>query len=310
MRGLVAPTGAAEDVNRPWARASRVPVLGGAVWFKACAPVQAFEPRLTAGPVLSLVGRGCFPRCWVTTRHGAAPADRRGCRVAELGNPPEAWLRALPLYGELQRGEAVHADDHVAHDVPDLRLPSLPERYEDLVRHPLPVTPEEQQALASRTNLFGRWCEELASYGVPDTVQHGDLHMNNLFLDGGQVRLLDWGDSSVGQPFSSLLETFRFLEQVRWAGGGRPVVWPAAGCLPGGMGARATCGVPFGDGGRIGRACVAWLRERTLCGPERSAFDESFAVVLRRALAFLTPTTGPSRPGRASPSHGHRGMTS
>lgn len=302
VRGLVAPTGAAEDVHiRPWARASRVPVLGGAVWFKACAPVQAFEPRLTA----LLFAR--WPRLLPQVlghdeARGWLLLTDAGVRVAELGNPPEAWLRALPLYGELQRGEAVHADDHVAHDVPDLRLPSLPERYEDLVRHPLPVTPEEQQALASRTNLFGRWCEELASYGVPDTVQHGDLHMNNLFLDGGQVRLLDWGDSSVGQPFSSLLETFRFLEQVNglaaddpWFGRLRDAyleVWEP--------GQRAAFPLAMAVGSVA--HCVAWLRQREhLRGPERSAFDESFAVVLRRALAFLTPTTGTSCQGGRRP---------
>jgi hypothetical protein len=26
----------------------RVPLVGSVAWFKACAPVQAFEPRLTA----------------------------------------------------------------------------------------------------------------------------------------------------------------------------------------------------------------------------------------------------------------------
>ena len=31
---------------------------------------------------------------------------------------PRAWLVALPLYAELQRGEAAHARDHLAHGVP------------------------------------------------------------------------------------------------------------------------------------------------------------------------------------------------
>jgi len=35
--------------ERPWATVLRVPLAGGVAWFKACAPVQAFEPRLTAG---------------------------------------------------------------------------------------------------------------------------------------------------------------------------------------------------------------------------------------------------------------------
>lgn len=48
IREHVEPVGAIETAHvRPWATALAVPVVGGVVWFKACAPVQAFEPRLT-----------------------------------------------------------------------------------------------------------------------------------------------------------------------------------------------------------------------------------------------------------------------
>ena len=49
IRKYVEPTGIIETThNRPWATVMRVPVAGDVVWFKACAEVQAFEPRLTA----------------------------------------------------------------------------------------------------------------------------------------------------------------------------------------------------------------------------------------------------------------------
>jgi hypothetical protein len=50
IRSLVGPVGAIEtEHERPWATVLRVPLASGGVsWFKACAPVQAFEPRLTA----------------------------------------------------------------------------------------------------------------------------------------------------------------------------------------------------------------------------------------------------------------------
>src|SRR6202158_2133287 len=49
IRQHVEPTGAIETTHeRPWATVMRVPVAGGVIWFKACAPVEAFEPRLTA----------------------------------------------------------------------------------------------------------------------------------------------------------------------------------------------------------------------------------------------------------------------
>jgi hypothetical protein len=49
IRGHVEPAGTIETVReRPWATVLRVPLAGGVAWFKACAPVRAFEPRLTA----------------------------------------------------------------------------------------------------------------------------------------------------------------------------------------------------------------------------------------------------------------------
>ena len=202
VRGFVTPTGPADDVHvRPWAQAARVPVAGGVVWFKACGPVQAFEPRLTA----TLHGRhpDLLPEVLAHDHdRGWLLLGDAGRRVADLGNPPEVWLRALPAYAELQRVEAAHADDHVAHGVPDLRAPALPQLYDELIHRTLPVTVDEQQALAARAEDLHRWCHELADTGVPDTVQHGDLHMYNLFLDGDRVRVIDWRDSSVGQPFA------------------------------------------------------------------------------------------------------------
>src|SRR6266851_10157085 len=48
IREQVEPVGAIETVHvRPWATVMRVPVAAGVTWFKACAQVQAFEPRLT-----------------------------------------------------------------------------------------------------------------------------------------------------------------------------------------------------------------------------------------------------------------------
>jgi len=86
---------------RPWATVARVPVAGGDLWFKACAPVQAFEPHLTAGlsarwpdrvaEVLAEDG----DRSWLLMRDAGTPLVR-------LANDPALWLRALPRYAELQ----------------------------------------------------------------------------------------------------------------------------------------------------------------------------------------------------------------
>lgn len=53
-------------------------------------------------------------------------------------------------------------------------------------------------------------CDELAACGIPETLEHGDFHDNNIMLKNGAVIINDWGDASISHPFfslSSLLES-------------------------------------------------------------------------------------------------------
>ena len=286
IRARVEPTGAAEiSRERPWATVLRVPLAGGVAWFKACAPVQAFEPRLTA----ELFAR--WPDRVATVL--AHDEERAWLLLADAGtpfgvhrNPPETWLPALPLYAELQRGEAARIHDHLAHGVPDLRLATLPARYDDLLRRDLPLEPDEIRRLRDFAPRFSELCAELAGHGVPETVQHDDLHLANLYAQGEQLRLLDWGDTSISHPFASLVVTFRFLEQIDQLPPTDP--WFArlrdAYLEPWGTGLAGTFALAL----RVGTFAhaFAWARQRDAL-PERARrdFDRSFPMVLRRAVA-------------------------
>ena len=49
IRAHVEPAGTMETAHeRPWATVMRVPLADSVAWFRACGPVQAFEPRLSA----------------------------------------------------------------------------------------------------------------------------------------------------------------------------------------------------------------------------------------------------------------------
>src|SRR4029077_3771574 len=136
-----------------------------------------------------------------------------GIAVADMGNPPEAWLEALPSYAELQKGEVAHAVDHVAHGVPDLRLAALPAGYERLLAGELPLATDEVNRLRDYAPRFTELCAALVEMGIQESIQHDDLHMKNLYSSGGRLRVVDWGDSSIAHPFFSLVVTFRFLEE-------------------------------------------------------------------------------------------------
>src|SRR5438874_13078826 len=89
--------------ERPWATVRRVPLAGGVAWFKVCASVQAFEPRLSAelfsrwpDRVAHVLGHD-EERAWLLLADAGKP-------IGTFGNPPEPWLAPLPQYAELQRG--------------------------------------------------------------------------------------------------------------------------------------------------------------------------------------------------------------
>jgi hypothetical protein len=286
IRAHVEPVGVIETTHeRPWATVLRVPLRGGVAWFKACAPVQAFEPRLTAelfarwpDRVTEVLGHD-DERGWLLLADAGTP-------IREFGNPPEAWLAALPLYAELQRGEAAHMHDHLAHGVPDLRVSTLPARYEDLLRHDLPLERDEIRRLREFAPRFAELCDELAAHELPETIQHDDLHMANLYVQGERLRVLDWGDASISHPFASLVVTFRFLEEITKLPSGDPwfVRLRDAYLEPWGCGLVGAFALAI----RVGTFAhsIAWARQRDHLPEEaRAEFDRWFPLVLRRALA-------------------------
>jgi hypothetical protein len=286
IREHVEPVGPVEVAHeRPWSTVLRVPIAQGIVWFKACAQVQAFEPRLSAelsarwpDRVAQVIAHD-EDRAWLLTTDAGTP-------MRASGNSPTTWLAALPVYAELQRGETPHAHDHLVHAVPDLRLSTLPSRYEALLDDGLPLDDESIARLRAFAPRLVQLCQELDSHGIPDSIQHDDLHHANVYEDGERLRILDWGDSSIAHPFTSLVVTFRFLDELNKLPPDDP--WFTR--------LRDAYLEPWGDGltdafdlairvGAFSHA-VAWMRQREhLPDGGRADFDRWFRVILERALA-------------------------
>ena len=289
IRGHVTPVAAIELVHaRPWATVLRVRMANGQAYFKACQAAQAFEARLTHELFQRWPDRVAKVLAVDVQRNWLLLGDA-GTPLRLLNNSPEVWLRALPLYAELQRKEASFTAYHLSYGVPDQRITEWVARYARFVADDLPLTHAETRCLAAFAPEFERLSHELSTYGIPQTVQHDDLHFNNLFVDGNGLRILDWGDASISHPFVSLVVTFRFLEEVNglrpgdaWFDRLRDAYlepWP-----------REWRGA-FGLALRLGAFvhCFGWLRQRNaLLGHDRADFDEAFPTVLRRALTSIT----------------------
>jgi aminoglycoside phosphotransferase (APT) family kinase protein len=115
-------------------------------------------------------------------------------------------------------------------------------------------------------------------------VQHDDLHMNNVYLQDSQLRVLDWGDASIAHPFFSLFETFRFLigrngldPDDPWFGRLRDAYLEPWGADP------ASFDLAIRVGGFA--HAIAWVDQRdALPEADRARFDVGFDEILRLAM--------------------------
>lgn len=79
----------------------------------------------------------------------------------------------------------------------------------------------DAEALTARLPAYDQWCRELDDGGIPCTIQHDDLHSNNIcraepvgdHIAGSSEgsRIIDWGDASIGHPFGTMLSTLRSI---------------------------------------------------------------------------------------------------
>lgn len=179
--------------DRPWSTVWR---LDDGTWVKRCKSIWRFEPALT----VALAER------WPDRLPDVVEHGNDWFRMRDAGTLVQShakWLDAVARYGELQRGEIAHVDEHLASGVPDQRNHVLPAEYSAmLARDDLPW----REPFRRYEREFARLCDELE--GVA-SINHDDLHMHNVYESGC---VLDWGDSCVSHPFFSLVVTFRFVD--------------------------------------------------------------------------------------------------
>jgi len=130
------------------------------------------------------------------------------------------WQPVITQYAELQFGLAEHISEVLALGIPDRRLTALPLLFEELLADEATLmidqekglTSSEFQQLKNLTPRFKQICSDLAAFGIPDSLNHGDFHDGNVLLKNGRVTFFDWGDASVTQPFVSLRTFFVSIE--------------------------------------------------------------------------------------------------
>jgi hypothetical protein len=137
----------------------------------------------------------------------------------------DAWEVVLPRYAEAQLQLAAHADAVLATGVPVASPTTLPVSFRDLLDE-LGSVPagdgglddDERSRLDALLDTYDDWCAELADSGVPDSIQHDDLHSGNVCWKTSptEARIIDWGDASWGSPLGTVLV---LMNSLAWHGG-------------------------------------------------------------------------------------------
>ncbi|MFF5973828.1 aminoglycoside phosphotransferase family protein [Streptomyces sp. NPDC012769] len=213
-------TGAREVRVRPWSILIRFrtgPDERDAAWFKASAPASGFEAALGHAlaqwvPEHVLTPLAVDPeRGWCLLPDGG-PLFREVLDRGEAG--PQDWLEAVGQYARMQRALTSYTDRMTALGVPSARTGHLPDIFDDLVEHNPTLDPAARRSLRDRRPRLLDWCAELDAVGVPDSLDHCDLHDAQLLAAGpGRYTFFDWGDAAVAHPFASLLVPARAVRE-------------------------------------------------------------------------------------------------
>jgi hypothetical protein len=244
--GLVVTSSGERTHDQPWSYAVTYDVrevdgTDGQVWLKANGIGTRHEPRLISAlsslvpdlvpEVLAIDGE----RGWSLTRD-VGPTWRSAVSLADQW---PLWEDLVARYAAAQLALAPHLTELLATGVPERSPATLPHQAATLIAELTQygtdgtdsggLSEVESQALTARLPAYGQCCRELDGAGIPWTIQHDDLHANNICLvraandrvtdptavrrrtSAAGSRIVDWGDASIGHPFGTMLTALRSI---------------------------------------------------------------------------------------------------
>ena len=211
-----AVTGTTQPHVRPWSTVLRIETgTPESFWLKANGDGTRYEAALLA--LFAELGTPCTPRTIaVDPERGLSLMTDGGpaSRTAHGGlTPIDVTIEHVQRYAELQRSLEPHVGALLATGADDLRPRRLADRLSERIdallveRPPARLDPDDASRLRAVLPVYAELCLELESAGIAASINHDDLHDNNIVAAGPVF--IDWGDSCVSHPFCTLLVTLR-----------------------------------------------------------------------------------------------------
>ena len=232
---LIGPVTAMEQHKlRGWATVWRVSTVDGSWFAKQNCPGQLFEQ-----PLLALLARLVPDRVVPVAGEGDGfllTPDQGPVFRETAGDHLENWVRLARDAALLQRELLPHQRGLLAAGTTELKPEETPdyvaarvEQYAGLgADDPRRLDPDVAARLRAHLPVVRRWAEEVAALRLPVTLNHNDLHENNVFDVDGRLRFFDFGDAMLTEPLGVLLVPLNILGEKLDAGADDPRLWRVA----------------------------------------------------------------------------------
>ena len=212
---------------RAWATVWRAETPGGVFFAKQNCPTQAHEARLVVA-LNDLAARHVVPVAAADRDRDLLLTPDQGPVLGESTDDDDVdtWCRIVAAGAQLQVELARYADHLVAAGLTTIAPDDCPAYVETQLDAfaALPVgdrraiAPADAAAVRTLLPTVSAWSEQVAALGLPLTLCHNDLHGNNVFDRGGELRFFDFADALVMEPLAALLIPINGLAHALEAG--------------------------------------------------------------------------------------------
>ena len=206
---------------RPWGAVLRVSTTNGQLYYKVPASVFGFEPRL-AKKLAQLVPEAVPGVLAIDQQRGWLLMQDGGATLRDGPCDPPRFAEALRQFATMQMSLSARTETLKAAGCPDERLGLLPSLYEKmladapllLIDAPKGLPRGEYEQLVAFGPRLKEMCDELASYHIPESLHHDDLHTANILVNGEKYRFIDAAETCLGHPFCTLFVSLRVATYV------------------------------------------------------------------------------------------------
>ena len=190
----------------------KIKTTSGNIYFKEA---SSFLPLFCDEPIVTTELASLFPDRIPTVI--SIDRQRHWMLLEDFGKPVgsnasfKAQQNIYRLFARIQIKSIEHRDRLLAVGCLNRGLDVLQSQIDPLINDENSLSELSTVEIEQLHNLapyLKNLCSQLASYKIPETLVHGDVHLNNVALYKDNYIFFDWTDSCIAHPFFDLFELF------------------------------------------------------------------------------------------------------